>query len=101
MWLAWDSEYDGKSVRSGANYFKKDDKPNEAPWYNGSFAKQPVVFAAIHQIDFPEKGASLRCYACVLEVTKDKLKWQAGTWDDTTMGTDGMGTVGMVWIAMV
>ncbi|KAJ4006387.1 hypothetical protein NW766_010473 [Fusarium irregulare] len=96
MWLAWDSEYDGKTVRAGATYFKKDAPPSDFPWYGGSFPTQPTVFGAINHIDFPEQGTNLRCYSAILEATKDKLKWQAGTWADTTMDTTGM-----VWIAMV
>ncbi|KAK6721154.1 hypothetical protein SNK04_000049 [Fusarium graminearum] len=95
MWLAWDSEYDGKNVRSGTNFFKKDTPIQDYPWYNGSFAKQPVAFGAICHIDFPEQGTNLRCYTNVIEATKDRLKWQAGTWADTTMDTTGM-----VWIGM-
>ncbi|KAF0643184.1 hypothetical protein FPSE5266_07850 [Fusarium pseudograminearum] len=95
MWLAWDSEYDGKNVRSGTNFFKKDAPINDFPWYNGSFAKQPVAFGALCHIDFPEQATNLRCYANIAEATKDRLKWQAGTWADTTMDTTGM-----VWIGM-
>ncbi|KAF5001944.1 hypothetical protein FGRMN_685 [Fusarium graminum] len=95
MWLAWDSESDGHRVRAGASYFKKDAPVNDYPWYGGSFAKQPVVFGALNHIDFPEQGTNLRCYSAILEATKDKLKWQAGTWADTTMDTTGM-----VWIGM-
>ncbi|KAF5672547.1 hypothetical protein FHETE_3681 [Fusarium heterosporum] len=95
MWLAWDSESDGHRVRAGANYFKKDAPANDYPWYGGSFAKQPVVFGALNHIDFPEQRTNLRCYSVILEATKDKLKWQAGTWADTTMDTTGM-----VWIGM-
>ncbi|KAM0198481.1 hypothetical protein ACHAPI_004005 [Fusarium lateritium] len=95
MWLAWDSEYDGKNVRSGTSFFKKDTPIQDFPWYNGSFAKQPVGFGAICHIDFPEQTTNLRCYTNIIEATKDRLKWQAGTWADTTMDT-----VGMVWIGM-
>ncbi|KAM0490561.1 hypothetical protein ACHAP8_011466 [Fusarium lateritium] len=95
MWLAWDSEYDGKNVRSGTTFFKKDTPIQDFPWYNGSFAKQPVGFGAICHIDFPEQTTNLRCYTNVIEATKDRLKWQAGTWADTTMDTTGM-----VWIGM-
>ncbi|KAM0227371.1 hypothetical protein ACHAPO_011618 [Fusarium lateritium] len=90
MWLAWDSEYDGKNVRSGTTFFKKDTPIQDFPWYNGSFAKQPVGFGAICHIDFPEQTTNLRCYTNVIEATKDRLKWQAGTWADTTMDTTGM-----------
>ncbi|RGP58775.1 hypothetical protein FSPOR_11795 [Fusarium sporotrichioides] len=95
MWLAWDSEYDGKNVRSGTNFFKKDTPIQDHPWYNGPFAKQPVVFGALCHIDFPEQATNLRCYSNIIEATKERLKWQAGTWADTTMDTTGM-----VWIGM-
>ncbi|KAJ4258214.1 hypothetical protein NW762_008362 [Fusarium torreyae] len=95
MWLAWDSEYDGKNVRSGVNYYKKDTPVSDYPWYNGSFEKQPAVFGALNHIDFPEQTTNLRCYCAILSSTKDRLKWQAGTWADTTMDTTGM-----VWIGM-
>ncbi|KAF4459911.1 hypothetical protein FALBO_13327 [Fusarium albosuccineum] len=95
MWLAWDSEADGKNVRSGINYFKKDAPVNDYPWYNGPFANEPAVFTAINYIDFPEQNTNLRCYAGIRGSSKDRLKWQAGTWADTVMDTTGM-----VWIGM-
>jgi hypothetical protein len=95
MWLAWDSEYDGKNVRSGTSFFRKDTPVQDAPWYNGSFAKQPAAFGAICHIDFPEQTTNLRCTTNIIEATKDRLKWAAGTWGDTTMDTTGM-----VWIGM-
>jgi hypothetical protein len=95
MWLAWDSEYDGKNVRSGTSFFRKDTPIQDFPWYNGSFAKQPVAFGAIIHIDFPEQNTNLRCATNIIEATKDRLKWSAGTWGDTTMEM-----VGMAWIGM-
>ncbi|KAL6695235.1 hypothetical protein J3F84DRAFT_395426 [Trichoderma pleuroticola] len=43
-WLAWPAEYDGKLIRAANDQFNKDQGANEAPWYSGSFSKEPKVF---------------------------------------------------------
>ncbi|KAJ5646745.1 hypothetical protein N7490_003117 [Penicillium lividum] len=95
-WLAWPSEFDGKTIRSDSNIFQLNQAPFESNWYNGSFSKDPKVFTAIDHIDFPEHPtAYLRMNAMHEGATKDKLRWHAGTWDDTPMRS-----IGIRWIAI-
>ncbi|KAL7815141.1 hypothetical protein V8C26DRAFT_402544 [Trichoderma gracile] len=97
-WLAWPAECDGKLIRAGNDFFAKGQQPHEAPWYGGSFSKDPKVFTGINCIDFPGDPNSplpLTMFGKHEWATKDKLKWQGGTWGDLAMTK-----VGFCWIAV-
>ncbi|KPM42480.1 hypothetical protein AK830_g4057 [Neonectria ditissima] len=96
MWLAWDAESDGKTVRGAAgSYFKTGSQPAEGLWYGGPFSRQPEVFTAISYIDFPDNGINFRAVAEIQSATKERLKWHGGTWGDTVMDTLGTAWVGV------
>ncbi|PTB62067.1 hypothetical protein BBK36DRAFT_1163396 [Trichoderma citrinoviride] len=97
-WLAWPAECDGKLVKAGNSSFAKGSGPQEAPWYGGSFSKDPKVFTGINYIDFPMDPNSpvpLPIFGKHEWATKDKLRWHGGTWGDTIMTQ-----MGFCWIAM-
>ena len=93
-WLAWDSEADGKTVRSGTSAIGKGEVGNyDFAWYNGSFSKVPGTFIALNFIDVsPDKNFR---GACEARGTKDRLTWKLQTWGDTTITS-----LRCVWIGM-
>lgn len=95
-WLAWPAEFDGKMIRAGDSIFDKGQAASEEPWYQGSFSKEPKVFCALNYMDFPEsRDTNLRMLAMHEWATKDRLRWQGGTWHDTPMHK-----LGICWIAV-
>ncbi|PYH42137.1 uncharacterized protein BP01DRAFT_385803 [Aspergillus saccharolyticus JOP 1030-1] len=83
-WLAWPTDCDGRLIRADNSTFSSGQGASEAPWYGGSFSKDPKVFCALNAYDIPDNPGWLRMYAHHEWATKDKLRWQAGTWDDTS-----------------
>ncbi|RAH86853.1 hypothetical protein BO86DRAFT_394649 [Aspergillus japonicus CBS 114.51] len=95
-WLAWPREDDGRGVRAGNSVWRREDPVSDAPWYGGGFSRTPKVFCGINHLDFPEcPDTWLRVFGKHEQATKERLRWHAGTWQDTPMNE-----VGVCWIGL-
>ena len=97
-WLAYDSEENGKRVRSdqyaidASNTDKK--AIVECSFSDRPFARVPATFVGCHSFNV-RQGNWVRWRAQQIEVTKEKFRFECGS-----ANTNGVVTLGFVWIAM-
>ncbi|KAK3374267.1 hypothetical protein B0T24DRAFT_594372 [Lasiosphaeria ovina] len=92
-WLAWPAKH--KAIKAGNEYFTRGQQPWEMKWPGDPFSKDPKIFCAFNYIDFANPADAVRARVFYESATKEKVKWTAGTWEDTVMDR-----LGFCWIAI-
>ncbi|KAH7011051.1 hypothetical protein EDB80DRAFT_681055 [Ilyonectria destructans] len=89
MWLAWDSESNGKKVQFGAKTLIPENALFDVK-FSGSFAQKPEVFTALSYVDMPGQLVNYRVALEAQSVTQDGAKLRRGVWSDSTRDEVGL-----------
>lgn len=89
MWLAWDSESDGKKVQFGAKTLIPENALFDVK-FSGSFAQKPEVFTALSYVDMPDQQVNYRVALEAQSVTQDGVNLRRGVWSDSTRDEVGL-----------